>query len=67
MAQIGNPDDEEKPIYASLGPNQQLESITFGQVMQLFEMPKTIGSYQEEEVTVNNGRFGPYIKNKGGF
>ena len=67
MAQIGNPDDEEKPIYASLGPNQQLESITFEQVMQLFEMPKTIGSYQEEEVTVNNGRFGPYIKHKGGF
>lgn len=67
MAQIGNPDDEEKPIYASLGPNQQLESITFEQVMQLFEMPKTIGSYQEEEVTVNNGRFGPYIKHKDGF
>jgi len=67
MAQIGNPDEEEKPIYASLGPNQQLESITFEQVMQLFEMPKTIGSYQEEEVTVNNGRFGPYIKHKGGF
>ena len=67
MAQIGNPDEEEKPIYASLGPNQQLESITFEQVMQLFEMPKTIGSYQEEEVTVNNGRFGPYIKHKDGF
>ena len=67
IAQIGNPDDEEKPIYASLGPNQQLESITFEQVMQLFEMPKTIGSYQEEEVTVNNGRFGPYIKHKDGF
>ena len=67
MAQIGNPDDEEKPIYASLGPNQQLESITFEQVVQLFEMPKTIGSYQGEEVTVNNGRFGPYLKHKGGF
>jgi DNA topoisomerase-1 len=67
MAQIGNPDDEEKPIYASLGPNQQLESITFEQAVQLFEMPKTIGSYQEEEVTVNNGRFGPYIKHKGIF
>ena len=67
MAQIGDPDEEEKPVYASLGPNQQLESITFEQVLQLFEMPKTIGSYQDEEVTVNNGRFGPYIKHKGGF
>ena len=64
IAQIGDPEEEEKPIYASLSPNQQLESITFEQVMQLFEMPKTIGTYQEEEVIINNGRFGPYIKHK---
>ena len=67
IAQIGDPEEEEKPIYASLSPNQQLESITFEQVMQLFEMPKTIGTYQEEEVIINNGRFGPYIKHKGIF
>jgi DNA topoisomerase-1 len=64
IAQIGDPEEEEKPIYASLSPNQQLESITFEQVMQLFEMPKIIGTYQEEEVIINNGRFGPYIKHK---
>ena len=67
MAQIGDPDESEKPIYASLGPNQQLENITFEEVMQLFEMPKNIGSYQEEEVIVNNGRFGPYVKHKAIF
>src|SRR5210317_1950214 len=38
MAQIGDPEEEEKPIYASLGPNQQLENISFEEVMQLFEM-----------------------------
>ena len=67
IAQIGDPEEEEKPIYASLSPNQQLENITFEQVIQLFEMPKTIGTYQEEEVIINNGRFGPYIKHKGIF
>ena len=67
MAQIGHPDEEEKPIYASLGPNQQLESITFEEVMDLFEMPKTIGTYEEDEIVVNNGRFGPYIKHNGVF
>ena len=67
MAQIGNPDEEDKPIYASLSPNQQLENITFDEVMQLFQMPKSIGSYQEYEVTVNNGRFGPYIKHNDVF
>ena len=62
MAQIGDPDDEEKPIYASLGPNQQLESITYDEVMQLFEMPKTLGEFEKLEISVNNGRFGPYVK-----
>ena len=62
MAQIGNPDEEEKPIYASLGPNQQLENISFDEVMSLFEMPKTVGAFEDQEIVVNNGRFGPYIK-----
>ena len=62
MAQIGDPEDEEKPIYASLGPNQQLESITYDEVMQLFEMPKTLGEFEDLEILVNNGRFGPFVK-----
>jgi len=67
MAQIGDPDEEEKPTYASLGPDQQLENITFEEVMTLFEMPKTIGLYEDNEIVVNNGRFGPYIKHNGIF
>ena len=67
MAQIGDPDEEEKPIYASLGPNQQLENITFEEVMELFEMPKTVGSFEDDQIIVNNGRFGPYIKHNGIF
>lgn len=67
VAQIGDPDEEEKPIFASLGSNQQLENITFEETMQLFEMPKTLGIYQEEEIVINNGRFGPYLKHKGVF
>lgn len=62
MAQIGDPDEEKKPIYASLGPNQQLENISFDEVMSLFEMPKTLGAFEDQEIVVNNGRFGPYIK-----
>ena len=67
VAQIGDPDEEEKPIFASLGSNQQLENITFEETMQLFEMPKTLGIYQEEEIVINNGKFGPYLKHKGVF
>lgn len=61
MAQIGAPDDDEKK-FASLRPDQQLHLVTFEEVMDLFKLPKTLGVYDNEEVEVNNGRFGPYIR-----
>jgi len=61
MAQIGAPDDEEKK-FASLRPDQQLHQVTFEEVMDLFKLPKLLGVYDAEEVEVNNGRFGPYIR-----
>ena len=62
MAQIGNVSDKNPPQYASLTPDQQLETITFEEALSLFELPKILGHYEGEEVSVNNGRYGPYIK-----
>ena len=62
MVQMGTVDDEEKPTFASLGSDQQLNTITFEEAMDLFKLPKSLGKYKEEEVEVNNGRFGPYVK-----
>lgn len=62
MVQIGSVEDEEKPQFAGLGPDQQLNTITFEEAMDLFKLPKDLGEYEEEPVTVNNGRFGPYVK-----
>ncbi len=62
MVQIGTVDDEEKPEFASLSPDQQLSSITFEEAMDLFKLPKSLGHYNEEEVQVNNGRYGPYVR-----
>ena len=62
MVQMGTVDDEEKPTFASLGPDQQLNTITFEEAMDLFKLPKSLGKYKDEEVEVNNGRFGPYVK-----
>ncbi|WP_100611841.1 type I DNA topoisomerase [Confluentibacter lentus] len=62
MVQIGTPDDEEKPQFASLSPDQQLNTITFDDAMALFQLPKKLGVYKGEEIEVNNGRFGPYVK-----
>jgi DNA topoisomerase-1 len=62
MVQIGEATDEEKPKFASLQGDQTLTSITYKQAMDLFKLPKTIGEFEEKEVIVANGRFGPYIK-----
>jgi len=62
MVQIGTVDDEEKPRFASLGPEQQLGSITFEEAMDLFKLPKDLGDFEGEEVQVNNGRYGPYVR-----
>ncbi len=61
MAQIGAPDDEDKQ-FASLNPDQNLGTITLEEALDLFLLPKTLGKFQNEEVIVSNGRFGPYVK-----
>ncbi|MBT8261843.1 MAG: type I DNA topoisomerase [Bacteroidia bacterium] len=61
MAQIGAPDDDEKK-FASLRPDQQLHLVTFEEVLDLFKLPKTLGIYEGEEIEVNNGRYGPYVR-----
>ena len=62
IAQIGTIDDEDKPIFASLTKDQQLDTITLNEALELFKFPKEIGAYKGETVTVNNGRYGPYLK-----
>ncbi|MFO8146521.1 MAG: type I DNA topoisomerase [Bacteroidota bacterium] len=62
MVQIGSVEDEEKPRFAGLMPDQSLGSITYEEAMDLFKLPKEIGEYEGETVEVNNGRFGPYVR-----
>lgn len=61
MAQIGAPEDEEK-TFASLMPDQQLNSVSLEEVLDLFKLPKDLGQYEGEAVQVNNGRYGPYVR-----
>ncbi len=62
IAQIGEAEDEEKPIFVSLSPGQQLETLELGDALELFKLPRNLGIYDGQEVIVNNGRYGPYIK-----
>ncbi|MDG1528998.1 MAG: type I DNA topoisomerase [Polaribacter sp.] len=61
MAQIGDRDDDDKQ-FASLLKEQNLGTITLEEALDLFLLPKNLGTYEAEEVVVSNGRFGPYIK-----
>ncbi len=61
IAQIGSTEDKEKQ-FASLNKDQKLSTITLEEALDLFLLPKTLGTYKGEEIVVSNGRFGPYIK-----
>ncbi|RZJ33319.1 MAG: DNA topoisomerase I, partial [Flavobacterium sp.] len=61
MAQIGDAEDENK-VFASLRPEQNIGNITLEEALNLFLLPKNLGTYKDEEVEVNNGRFGPYVR-----
>ena len=61
--QIGTKDDEKKPRFAGLRPGQKMDSITFDEAMELFKLPRELGETEDgEEVVVNIGRFGPYVR-----
>ncbi|MBC7884803.1 MAG: hypothetical protein H7X99_04975 [Saprospiraceae bacterium] len=65
VIQIGDREEMkegEKPRFANLKPSQSLETISFDDAMELFKLPRTIGTYKGEEISVNTGRFGPYVK-----
>ena len=57
----------DKPMYASLRKNQNIENVTLEEVLDLFKLPREIGSYKDDTVTVALGKFGPYIRNNGKF
>jgi DNA topoisomerase-1 len=63
FVQIGTKDDEDKPRFAGLRPGQKMDQITHAQAMELFKLPRKLGTTAAgEEIITNVGRFGPYVK-----
>ncbi len=62
IAQIGGPDDEEKPRFASLRPSQSIYTISFEEALKLFDLPRKLGLDDGKEVSVAVGRFGPFAQ-----
>jgi len=67
MVQIGDVNDEEKPRFAKLKNTQSIETISYDEAMELFRLPRNLGPFEDKDVTVNIGRFGPYIAHDGKF
>lgn len=65
VAQIGAPEElaeGEKPRYANLRREHSMETVELDEVLQLFQLPKLLGEYEGEELSVGEGRYGPYVK-----
>jgi len=67
VAQIGDSGNDEKPRFASLTKNQLLETITMEEALDLFRLPRSLGEYENGEMVVGVGKFGPYIRYKNKF
>jgi len=67
FVQVGDSDTEEKPLYASLRAGQSIETITLEDALELFKLPKKVGVFEDNEMTVAIGKFGPYIRHNSAF
>jgi DNA topoisomerase I len=67
MVQIGVQDEEEKPQFASLQKDQSISTITLQEALKLFDLPRTLGEFEEKVMTVAIGRFGPYVRHNSQF
>jgi DNA topoisomerase-1 len=67
FVQIGDTEGEEKPRYASLRTGQMMESISLEDALELFKLPKTLGQFEDKDMVVAIGKFGPYVRHDGAF
>ena len=67
VIQIGTAEDKDKPLFAHLPKELSMESITLEQALELFRLPRMLGEYEGEPVTVGAGRFGPYVLHAGKY
>jgi DNA topoisomerase-1 len=67
MVQVGEADGSVKPLFAALKKGQSIDSITLEEAMDLFRLPRQLGTFESSDVIVSSGRFGPFVKHKSSF
>ena len=61
VVQIGSAEDTEKPRFAQMPADKSMETITLDEALSLFSLPRNLGLFEGNLVTIGAGRFGPYI------
>jgi len=61
VAQIGTAEDKEKPRFSQIPKDKSMETITLEEALELFKLPRTLGTFEGTKVTIGAGRFGPYV------
>ena len=67
LAQLGHVDDDNKPTFSSLRKDQSIETITLEEALELFKLPRMSGMFEDKDMKVAVGRFGPYIQHNSKF
>ena len=67
LVQIGETNTDEKPLFASMKKGQSIETITLEEALSLFDLPRTLGQFEDKDVIVSIGKFGPYVRHNSKF
>ena len=65
VVQIGSADEVDKPQFAALKKGQKMATVTLEEALKLFDLPKDLGEFEGNVITVGVGKFGPYIRHNG--
>ena len=67
LVQMGTADNDVKPCFASLQRGQSIETLTLDEALKLFDLPRELGEFEGEKVTIGVGHYGPYVKHNGKY
>ena len=67
LVQMGSADNNVKPRFASLQRGQSIETLTLEEAVKLFDLPRELGEFEGETVTIGVGHYGPYVKHNGKY
>ena len=65
--QLGEATDEEKPKFVPMPKELSISSVTLDDALKLFDLPRTVGQFEDSDITAAIGRFGPYLKHNNKF